>query len=130
MTTSGHPSSRLLVNSSLDYTDNHVDQDLHPAFSEIGIDYNSETDCFSTESDTPCDDSALSDSQRAFQDALQEYQKGVETKYKSKVDLQSTHSWGEVMKQVEVARREYEGKSCFAVFTSQLRHMLRKYSTT
>lgn len=102
------PNGRL-VNTSVDFTDNHVNEDLHRAFQDSGISYNDEYDTFFASSETPVDEKALFDSQQALSDALQQYERDAEPKFKTGLDLKETHTWEEVMNKVDTARDEYNG---------------------
>lgn len=97
-----------LMNASLDYADNHVDQGLHPALSDSGITYSPSHDCFLDDSDH-IDENALKEDQQAFADALQQYEDSAPPKLKTGIDLRKTHDWQEVIIQVEKARAEYKG---------------------
>lgn len=101
--------SGSFVKDSLQYAEDHVDEDLHPAFDDCGISYDSENDCFCAVSEGVYDDTALFDSQQAFANALEQYQKGANQKYESQIDLATAHTWSEVMEQADKARKEYTG---------------------
>jgi hypothetical protein len=81
-----------LVRDSLQYAESHVNEGLHPAFADTGIRYDSENDCFSAESERLFDEAALFDSQQAFVDALEQFQKGANAKYKSQINLRTAHT--------------------------------------
>lgn len=72
---------------SVQYAEKGVTEDLHLAFARTGISYDPDKNCFTAESEDLYDEAALFDCQRAFADALEEFQKGVESKYKSQIDL-------------------------------------------
>lgn len=95
------------MRESVRYAEERVTANLHPAFAEAGVSYDTKLGCFTTESEDEYDEAALFDSQRAFTDALEDFQKGVD--YASHVDLQATHTWGEVLEQVDEARNRYTG---------------------
>ena len=97
------------MRESVRYAEERVTANLHPAFADAGVNYDPNIGRFTAEPEDVYDEAALFDSQRAFADALDEFQKGVEPKYKSHVDLQATHTWGEVMEQVDEARNRYTG---------------------
>lgn len=109
----GHP-----ANTSVDYTDNHVNGDLHRAFEGSEAMYNDETENFVATADTISDEKALSDSQRAFSEALQEYEKEAEPKYQTGIDLNAIHTWDEVIEQVKTACDEYKGIGKEGIMTS------------
>lgn len=94
---------------SEEYAKNYVNEDLHPALADFGITYDSKNDRFAAEVEETYDEATLFDNQRAFAEALEEFQKGVDTKYKSQIDLQRTQTWSDVMEKVEKARAEYIG---------------------
>lgn len=93
-----------------EYSDNHVDGNLHPAFSDSRVQNDCDGDDSSNESDTAYDDKALFDCQEEFKHELQGYEDGVDPRYRTGVDLMTTHTWGDVMTEVEIARGRYEGK--------------------
>lgn len=107
-----------LANTSVDYTDNHVNGDLHRAFECPETMYNDESDRFIATADTFTDEKALSDSQRAYTEALQEYEREADPKYKTGIDLKAIHTWDEVIKQVETACDEYKGYDKEGIMTS------------
>lgn len=117
-----------LANISVDYTDNHVDGDLHRALENSDILYNKESDNFLATADVFTDEDALLDSQRAFSEALQEYEKDADPKYKTGIDLRAVHTWEEVIKQVETACDEYKGVGKEGIMTS-IRCGLRNFHT-
>lgn len=92
-----------------DYSDNHVDGKLHPAFSDSKILNGCDADCSSDESDAAYDDKALFDCQEAFKHELQLYEDGADPQYRTGVDLMTPHTWRDVMVEVETARRKYKG---------------------
>ncbi|KAI4254830.1 MAG: hypothetical protein LQ352_002884 [Teloschistes flavicans] len=97
------------IKDSTAYAQNHVTEHLHPAFVDSGFKYDTDRDCFAAEFEETYDEAALLDGQQAFADALQQFQEGIHSKYKSKVDLSATHTWTEVIEYAEVARRKYIG---------------------
>ena len=93
-----------------EYSDNHVDGNLHPAFSNSSVQNDCDGDYSSDESDTAYDDKALFDCQEEFRNELQGYEDGVDPRYRTGVDLMTTHTWADVMREVDTARKKYEGK--------------------
>ena len=89
-----------------DYSDNHVDGKLHPAFSDSNM---RDDDCSSDESDAAYDDKELFDCQKTFKHELQLYEDGADPNYKTGVDLMTSHTWRDVMAEVENARSKYTG---------------------
>lgn len=122
------PSSSNSTKDSVAYAENHVTEDLHPAFSEIGIRFNTRTDSFTTEYNEPYDEAALLDSEKAFVDALDQFQQGVKPKYQSQVHLRETHSWDEVIKFANDARDEYTGVDKTGV-AKKINERLRTFQT-
>ncbi|KAL8879871.1 MAG: hypothetical protein Q9192_008144 [Flavoplaca navasiana] len=104
-----HETSTNATNDSAIYTQEHVTEDLHPAFVDSGLSYEAKSDGFVAEFDDDHDGSALFDSQCAFANALEKYQRAVKIKYKSKIDLGANHDWNEVMKYANEARDRYVG---------------------
>ncbi len=92
-----------------DYSDNHVDGNLHPAFSDPNGRNGCDVDYSSDESDAVYDDKALFDCQRAFKHELHLYEDGADQKYKTGIDLMTSHTWKDVMAEVENARSKYTG---------------------
>jgi hypothetical protein len=117
-----------LTNTSVDYTDNHVNGGLHRAFEGSGWMYNDEADLYIATADTSTDEEALSDSQRAFSEALQEYETEADPKYKTGIDLKAVHTWDEVIKEVETACDKYKGCGKEGIMTS-IRCGLRNFHT-
>ena len=103
------PPERHLINTSVDYTDNHVTEKLHPAFGSSNINYDEEFDIFLKQSDTSFDEQALISSKQTFLEALKQYQDEADPKFKGQVDLERSHTWEDVLKEVEIARNEYKG---------------------
>ncbi|KAL8973432.1 MAG: hypothetical protein Q9197_002331 [Variospora fuerteventurae] len=122
------PSSSNSTKDSVAYAENHVTEDLHPAFSEIGIRFNTRTDSFTTEYNEPYDEAALLDSEKAFVDALDQFQQGVKPKYQSQIHLRETHSWDEVIKFANDARDEYTGVDKTGV-AKKINERLRTFQT-
>ena len=92
-----------------DYSDNHEDGKLHPAFSDSRIRNDCDADYSSDESDAAYDDKALFDCQEAFKHEIQLYEDGADPQYRTGVDLMTPHTWRDVMVEVETARRKYKG---------------------
>ena len=90
-----------------DYSDNHVDGKLHPAFSKSRTRNNCDVDSSSDESEADYDDKALFDCQEAFKHELQLYE---DSENRTGVDLMTPHTWRDVMAEVETARRKYKGE--------------------
>lgn len=120
---------RLAANTSVDYTDNHVNGNLHEAFESPETMYNEESDSFLERSDTLEDEKGLSDSQRAFSEALQDYERDAEPKYKTGIDLKAVHTWDEVVEKVESACDEYKGVGKEGILTSIRCGFLRNFHT-
>ena len=125
----GGASSGRLGNRSLDYTDNHVDKDLHPALSDSGIYYNPEIDIFSAEFDAAQEDETLFSCQQAFKNELQQYVEFAGSKHNTERDLISTQTWDDVMTQAERARREYKGADKKGI-VKNMHDGLRNFTTT
>lgn len=111
-------SFRHLANPSVDYTDNHVKGDLHPAFQDPETTYSDDSDNFVARPDTITDEKALSDSQQAFSKALQDYEKDADPKYKTGIDLKVVHTWDGVIKEAEIACDKYKGVGKEGIMTS------------
>ena len=124
----GNSSSGHLVNTAVDYTDNHVAKELHPAFENADISYNDEFDLYRAKCDTLTDETALFDAQQVFYKAMEEYEKEALPKLKTGIDLKSTHTWDDVMNQVEAACNEYKGVGKEGILTS-IRCGLRNFHT-
>lgn len=124
----GNSSDEHLANTSVDYTDNHVNENLHRAFGDTESRYNDGLDKFVSKSDNLTDESTLFDCQQAFAEALVQYEKEADPKFKTGINLQSTHTWEEVIKQVEIARDEYKGVGKAGTLTT-LRSGLRNFHT-
>ena len=109
-TLDGKTPSYRLANTSVDYTDNHVTSNLHPAFAEDEVEYNDGCDKFLLkESDTLGDETILQDSQQAFSQILRQYEENADPKLKTGIDLSATHTWNEVIEKVDLARNSYSG---------------------
>ncbi len=97
-----------------DYSDNHVDGELHPAFSDSRTRNDCDVDYSSDESDAGSnagyDDTALFNCQEAFRHELQRYEAKADPKYRTGIDLMTPHTWKDVMAEVETARRKYKGE--------------------
>ncbi|KAK3175058.1 hypothetical protein OEA41_002304 [Lepraria neglecta] len=114
----GRSFSGRLVNKSLDYTENYVDEGLHKGLSGAGIGYNSEIEEYSAEPEdvedikgpeVTEDNRALLDCRQAFLRELQQYVEGADPRYRTRVNLMDKHTWSDVMAEVEIARDEYKG---------------------
>ena len=97
-------------NLASEYTDNHVDENLHPALSKSSIRNDCDADYSSDESDADFDENALLDCREAFKHELQLYEDGADPTYRTGVDLMTIRTWADVMAEVETARKKYEGK--------------------
>lgn len=122
------PSSSNHTNDSAAYAENHVTEDLHPAFAEAGIGFDTSNDCFAAKCDEVYDETALIDSEKAFTDALEQFQQGVKPKYKSQIDLRETHSWDEVMQYANEARDKYTGVDKKGI-AKKINNRLRTFQT-
>ncbi|KAI4247194.1 MAG: hypothetical protein L6R40_001537 [Gallowayella cf. fulva] len=110
------------------YTQSHIIEDLHPAFVDSGLSYDERSDSFAADIDDVYDEAALFDSQRAFTKALETFQQGVQSKYKSKVDLEAHHDWNEVMAYANDARAEYLGAGQRGIM-KKINHRLKTFQT-
>lgn len=97
------------VKDAVAFAQRQVTEDVHPAFADTRLIYDQSNDCFATEAEEVYDEAALFDGQRAFADALQQFQQGVKPKYKSQIDLCASHTWDEVIGYADEARRKYTG---------------------
>ncbi|KAI4155738.1 MAG: hypothetical protein L6R39_001190 [Caloplaca ligustica] len=113
---------------SVAYTRTWVTEDLHPAFVDPGVRYDTNTDCFAAEPEEVYDEAALFDSQKAFADALQRFQEGIKPKYKSRVDLGAVHTWKEVMDYANEARNKYTGVQKRGIM-KKIDHRLKTFQT-
>ncbi len=120
--------SPSLFKDSAAFARNCVTEDLHPAFGDSGIRYDSTYDCFAPEIEEIYDETTLLDSQKAFADALEQFQQGVKPKYQSKIDLRAQQSWNEVMECANEARREYEGVGRKGI-VKKIDHRLKSFQT-
>ena len=116
-----------LLNASIDYTDNHVNHNLHPAFSDSGIAYSPNGDCFLDDSEH-FDEQPLRESQSAFAEALRNYEENASRKFKTSVDLRKCHDWQDVIAQVEKARSDYSGMGKEGIMRS-IRSGFRSFNT-
>ena len=96
-------------NLASEYTDNHVDGKLHAALSDPSTRDDCDVEYSSDESDAVYDNKALFDCREAFKNELQDYEDRADPRYRTGVDLMTSHTWGDVMAEVELARRKYEG---------------------
>ena len=121
--------SRAPTKDSIGFAENHLTSDLHPIFADARISYDSNNDRFAAaEPDEVYDEAALFDNQQAFAESLDKFQQGVEPRYKSQIDLRSTHTWDEVMKQAEEARNKYTGVGQEGI-VKKINHGLRTFQT-
>ena len=104
----GRSSGGHLINTSVDFTVNHVDKDLHPAFSDSSYSYDSETDRFSPEAAVIHEDKKPFQYQ-AFKDDLQIFTETTSLANKTETDLIDNCTWDDVIEQVDVAREKYQG---------------------
>ena len=121
------PNTNSIKDAAL-YAQQHISEDLHPAFVEPGLSYEASSDSFIAKVDDVHDKAALFDSHRAFADALEKYQQGVNTKYKSEIDLGTTHDWEEVMKYANEARDQYTGVGKKGIM-KKIDHRLKTFQT-
>ncbi|KAL8721257.1 MAG: hypothetical protein Q9225_002034, partial [Loekoesia sp. 1 TL-2023] len=110
------------------YAENHVTEALHPAFADSEVQFDTKNDCFAAEVEDVFDEAALLDSQRAFADALEQFQQGVKPKYKSQIDLRETHSWDEVMQYANEVRNKYTGVDKKGI-AKKINNKLRTFQT-
>lgn len=110
------------------YAENHVTEDLHPAFADSEGRYDTKNGCFTAEFEDVYDEEALFDSQRAFADALEQFQQGVKPKYNSQVDIREPHSWDEVMQYANEARNKYTGVDKEGI-AKKINNKLRTFQT-
>ena len=104
----GRSSSGHLINTSVDFTVNHVDKELHSAFSDSGYSYDSETDRFAPEIVAAHEDIELFEYQ-AFKDELQKFMETARLPNTTETDLIDNCTWDDVIKQADIAREEYRG---------------------
>ncbi|KAL8786279.1 MAG: hypothetical protein Q9213_002874 [Squamulea squamosa] len=127
-TSCGVRASAKPIKDSAVFTQKYVTEDLHPAFAESQLSYESSSDCFVAELDDTYDEAAHFDSHRAFASALEKFQQEVQPKYKSKVDLSAAHDWNEVMEYANVARSEYSGIDQKGIM-QRIDHRLKTFQT-
>lgn len=120
--------SSIPVKDSVAFAQSQVTEDIHPAFADAGLIYDQSNDRFATEAEEVYDEAALFDGQRAFADALQQFQQGVKPKYKSHIDLCATHTWDEVIGHADEARRKYTGVGRKGVM-KKIDHGLKTFQT-
>ena len=116
------------IKDSAAYAKNRVTEDLHPAFEGSGFRYDTSSDRFAAESEEVYDGAALCDSQKAFSNALEQFQQGVKPKYKSQIDLRATHTWKEVMEYADEARKKYTGVDQKGIL-KKIDHGLKTFQT-
>ena len=117
-----------LINTSVDYTDNHVNEKLHPAFKNTELNSDAGLDGSLADSNTLSDQRTLFDSQQAFAEALTQYEEEADPRFRTGIDLRSLHTWDEVIKHVEAARHDYKGVEKEGTLTS-IRSGLRNFYT-
>ena len=104
----GRSSGGHLINTSVDYTVNHVNKELHSAFSDSGYSYDSETDRFAPENVAPHEDKGPFEYQ-AFKDELQKFMETTRLPNTLETDLIDNCTWDDVIEQADIAREEYRG---------------------
>jgi len=124
----GDSPTSIPVKDSVAYAQSQVTENVHPAFANAGLIYDQNNDCFATEAEEVYDEAALFDGQRAFADALQQFQQGVKLKYKSQIDLCATHTWDQVMGYADEARRKYTGVGRKGIM-KRIDHGLKTFQT-
>ncbi len=120
--------TRNSLKDSVAYAQRHSMEDLHPAFTDGGFRYDENNDRFIAELGEVYDEATLFDGQRAFADALEQFQQGVKPKYKSQIDLCAVHTWDEVIQYAEEARRKYTGVGGKGI-TKKIGHGLKIFQT-
>ena len=113
----GKPPGGHLINTSVDYTVNYIDKELHSAFSDSGYSYDSETDRFSPENVASHEDKEPFEYQ-AFKDELQKFVETARPPNTIETDLIDNCTWDDVMKQVEIVREEYQGVDRIGIMKS------------
>ena len=104
----GRSSGGHLINTSVDFTVNHVDKELHPAFSDSGYSYDSETDRFAPETVATHGNQEQFEYQ-AFKDELQNFTETARLPNTIRTDLIDNCTWDDLIEQVNIARDEYRG---------------------
>lgn len=104
----GRSSGGRLINTSVDFTVNYVDKELHSAFSDSAYSYDSETDSFAPETAVTHEDKEPFQYQ-AFKDELQKFAETASLPNTTEKDLIDNCTWDDVIEQVDLARKEYQG---------------------
>ena len=104
----GRSSGGRLINTSVDFTVNYVDKDLHSAFSDSAYSYDSETDRFAPDAAFTHKDKEPFQYQ-AFKDELQKFTETASLPNTTENDLIDNCTWDDVIEQVDLARKEYQG---------------------
>ncbi|KAL8836139.1 MAG: hypothetical protein Q9170_003032 [Blastenia crenularia] len=120
--------SPTLFSDSAAYANHQVTEDLHPAFADTGIKFDREHDCFAPEVEDTSDELVLSASQKAFTDALEQFQEGVKPKYRSRIILREQHTWDEVIDSANQARTKYTGVGKRGIM-KKIDHGLKTFQT-
>ncbi|KAL8686212.1 MAG: hypothetical protein Q9224_005519, partial [Gallowayella concinna] len=92
------------------------------------IKYDTKHDCFAADFEGIYDEATLFDCQRAFADALEQFQQGVKSKYESRIDLVASHSWDEVIEYANEARNKYVGVDRKGIM-KKIDHRLKTFQT-
>ena len=104
----GRSSGGHLINTSVDFTVNHVDKELHPALSDSGYSYDSEADRFAPET-VATDGNKEPFEYQEFKDELQKFTETARLPNTFRTDLIDNCTWDDLIEQVEIARNEYQG---------------------
>lgn len=104
----GRSSGGHLINTSVDFAVNHVDKELHSAFSDSGYSYDSETDKFASKNVAFHGNQEPFEYQ-AFKDELQNFTETACLPNTIRTDLIDKCTWDDVIEQVDQARNEYRG---------------------
>lgn len=104
----GRSSGGHLINTSVDFTVNHVDKELHSAFSDSGYSYDSEADRFAPETVATNGNKEPFEYQE-FKDELQKFTETARLSDTIRPDLIDNCTWDDLMEQVDIAREEYRG---------------------
>ena len=104
----GSSSGGHLINTSVDFTVNHVDKELHSAFSDSGYSYDSETDRFAPETVATNGEKKPFEYQ-AFKDELQTFTETAPLPNTIQSDLIDNCTWDDLIEQVDIAREKYRG---------------------
>ena len=104
----GRSSGGHLINTSVDFTVNHVDKKLHSAFSDSEYSYDSETDRFAPEN-VATHGSKEPFEYQAFKDDLKKFTEASPLPNAIQKDLIDNCTWDDLMEQVDIARDQYRG---------------------